>query len=96
MEDNYCIEEHIHRYACWTAGRAASVSRFSTKGITSFIERIDLRRELGKIRNHEISTKEYGAWFSMQADNIHKLTRFLEEYLSVYRQKWLAYIFKDC
>ncbi|MGN6267996.1 MAG: hypothetical protein ACTHM5_20130 [Ginsengibacter sp.] len=50
MENEYSIVEHTHRYACWTAARAASISRFSNNEISQFILENDLQKELDKIR----------------------------------------------
>ncbi len=70
MENNYTIEEHIHKYACWTAARAASISRFSNNEITQFILENNLRTELGKIKEKKITSDEYKEWFIKQVDGI--------------------------
>ena len=69
-ESEYTMEEHIHRYSCWTAARAASVGRFSNDEMIQFITESDLKNELDKIRGKEISSAEYMEWFIIQADRI--------------------------
>lgn len=72
LNQNYSIEEHIHRYACWTAARAASISRFSNKEICQFIEEIGLRNELELLRKQEITSEVYREWFISQVKNVLK------------------------
>ena len=59
MEKDYTIEEHVHRYACWTAARAASISRFSNNEISQFISQSGLRNELDKINKEAITREKY-------------------------------------
>jgi len=68
MIENYSIDEHIHSYACWTAARAASVSRFSNKEIGHFIEEIDLRNKLEEISKQQITSSNYKEWFIQQLE----------------------------
>ena len=77
--EDYSIDEHIHRYACWTAARAASISRFSNKEICQFIEEIDLRNELEKLRKQQITLEVYREWFNHQVENIFTI---MENYIS--------------
>jgi hypothetical protein len=70
MENKYSIDEHIHRYACWTAARAASISRFSNSEISQFILETDLQNELDKIKNREMTSDDYKEWFIIQSGRI--------------------------
>jgi hypothetical protein len=71
MEKDYTIQEHVHRYACWTAARAASISRFSNNEISQFILENDLRNDLDKIRKEEITSDEYKKWFVEATESIY-------------------------
>ena len=70
IADEYSMGEHIHRYACWTAARAASISRFSNNEISRFILENNLQNELDKIKNKEITSDEYKEWFVKRVDGI--------------------------
>ncbi|MGN6194705.1 MAG: hypothetical protein ACTHOB_07180 [Ginsengibacter sp.] len=70
MENEYSIDEHIHRYACWTAARAASISRFSNNEIGQFIFENNLQKELDNIKKGVITSDEYKRWFVMQTKGI--------------------------
>lgn len=62
-DEHYTIDEHIHRYAIWTAARAASVSRFSNREISRFILESGLRNDVGQLAKREISRDDYKQWF---------------------------------
>lgn len=69
--EDYTIDEHIHRFAVWTAARAASVSRFSNTEIEQFISESKLREEVKIIRsNSSYSKEEYKTWFVAQVTNV--------------------------
>ncbi|QCK16238.1 hypothetical protein [Mangrovivirga cuniculi] len=44
MKKDYSFEEHVHRYACWTAARAAQRSFTNSENIKNAIEATDLRK----------------------------------------------------
>ena len=62
------MEEHVHRYSCWTAARAASISRFSNNEISQFILENNLQNALGEIKKEEITSAQYKEWFVRQTD----------------------------
>lgn len=74
--DNYPIDEHIHRFACWTAARAASIGRFSNKEICQFIAEIGLRNQLELLRKQQITSEDYEEWFIRQVDNLLERMNF--------------------
>lgn len=63
-EQDYDFGEHCHRYACWVAARAASVSRFSNGQIASFIDDLQIKQEVEKLRKKKsLSHEIYKKWF---------------------------------
>ena len=67
----YTIEEHLHRYACWTAARAASTSRFSNDEVAGFLLDCNLRENLEKLRiDGTVTHKDYRAWFVKQVESL--------------------------
>ena len=67
----YTIEEHLHRYACWTAARAASTSRFSNDEVAGFLLSCNLRENLEELRTKSIVTHEiYREWFLTQVNSL--------------------------
>ena len=72
MEKDYTIGEHVHKYACWTAARAASISRFSNNEIIQFISETGLRNELNKINKEAITREKYKEWFVRQTEAIEE------------------------
>jgi hypothetical protein len=72
----YTFEEHSHRYACWTAARSASISRFSNIEIAGFIQRISLRLKLEKLRAQKnVAHWQYKNWF---IENVRLLKEEME------------------
>ncbi len=64
MAEDYTFAKHCHRYACWTASRAASAGRFKNKEIAWFIEIIGLRECLESLKSEgKISSLRYEEWF---------------------------------
>ncbi len=62
----YSIDEHIHRYACWTAARAASTSRFKNIEVAKFINDSGLREALSLLeKNKKIDHEIYKKWSLM-------------------------------
>ena len=80
MITNYTIEEHIHRYACWTAARAASISRFSNVEINQFIDKIDLRTKLIELKASSLSHTIYKEWFIKQ---VNAVLKNMKEYIPI-------------
>jgi hypothetical protein len=78
MENDYTIEEHVHRYACWTAARAASTSRFSNAEVLQFITDSGLREALQALRlNVEINHSIYKDWY---VEQVNILLKNMDEY----------------
>jgi hypothetical protein len=48
--ENYTIDEHVHRFACWTAARAASVGNFKNTEIESCFQKISLREKVQSLK----------------------------------------------
>lgn len=72
----YDFNEHCHRYACWAAARAASVSRFSNTEIANFIRLIQLREGVDQLREAgTVSHALYRGWFLIKAGALEKLMR---------------------
>ena len=69
----YTIEEHLHRYACWTAARAASTSRFSNDEVGAFIHGCNLRKNLEELSKlHVVNHEIYRDWFIKQVNSLHE------------------------
>jgi hypothetical protein len=56
---DYSIDEHLHRFAIWTAARAASKCRLSNQEISQLIEFISLREEIDKLRKLDPLTESF-------------------------------------
>lgn len=70
----YDFKEHCHRYACWAAARAASVSRFSNTQIADFIRLIQLQEGVDQLRKETtISHELYKEWFLTKVEALEKL-----------------------
>jgi hypothetical protein len=63
LDNIYNFEEHIHRFACWTAARAASIGRYSNEEIKSIIDRLDLRGKILQLKQENIDHALYTEWF---------------------------------
>lgn len=62
--DAYTIDEHLHRYACWTAARAASIGRFKNSEIEGCFLQICLREKVQHLKDDNFLTHEsYSEWF---------------------------------
>jgi len=71
MEKEYTIEEHVHRYACWTAARAASTSRFSNTEVSQFITESGLKKALESLRlKDEMNHLIYKKWYVEQVNSL--------------------------
>lgn len=67
----YNFAEHAHRYACWTAARAASISRFSNSEISGFIEAIQLRQQVEQLQQKDTVSKDlFRDWFIATAEEL--------------------------
>ncbi len=78
MTNNYTIEEHVHRYACWAAARAASSSRFKNIEVSQFINQSALRDALKELRlKDEMNHSIYKKWYVKQ---VNVLKKRLENY----------------
>ena len=47
--NDYTIDEHAHRFAVWTAARAASRSRLKNTEVEHLINQSDLRNAVDKL-----------------------------------------------
>ncbi len=77
--EDYSIGEHIHRYACRTAARAASISRFSNTEINDFIQSTGLRTALLQLKEKPEVALIYKDWFIEQVEQIKQQ---MEQYKS--------------
>lgn len=85
MKKNYAIEEHVHKYACWTAARAASTSRFSNVEIYQFIIQTGLKGALEELRlRKEMNHLIYRKWF---VEEVRKLLKSFGEYENLENKK---------
>lgn len=67
----YSFSEHAHRYACWTAARAASISRFSNAEVSGFIEAVKLREHIDRFRQQStLSNDVFRTWFVATAEQL--------------------------
>lgn len=70
----YTIDEHMHRFAVWTAARAASRSRLKNSEIEYLIKASNLREEINNLKtNVDLSEPEYRNWLKKKGDEIVKL-----------------------
>lgn len=70
--EQYNIEEHIHRYAVWTAARATSTSRFANGEIAKALEQIELKKKLEALRRKKSTGKTYRVWFIKETNGLIK------------------------
>lgn len=69
--DIYTIEEHTHRFACWAAARAASISMFTNKEIAQIIHHVALKEELNELLSAKsITHDDYYNWFIKITDKV--------------------------
>jgi hypothetical protein len=69
--ENYTIENHIHRFAVWTAARAASTSRLSNAEVLFIIDKINLREEINMLCNStDLNDMKYRIWLREQVKKI--------------------------
>lgn len=70
----YTLEEHIHRYAVWTAARAASKSRLKNSEVGYLIDASDLRASINKLKtNSELTETTYRNWLKNKGEEIISL-----------------------
>lgn len=67
----YNIEEHIHRYAVWTAARAASKSRLKNNEIDIIVTTVGLREAVKELqKNITLTEPVYRQWLKMRCEEI--------------------------
>ena len=72
--DEYSIDEHMHRFAVWTAARAASRSRLKNSEVDYLIRASSLRDDIDKLRtNVDLTEPEYRSWLKNKGEEIVKL-----------------------
>jgi hypothetical protein len=81
MDIPYTHEEHLHRFACWTAARAAQRGwgGGGTTAITTALEETGFREKLEKLHLSPPSTEEFDSW---HADRVWELTEALISHLT--------------
>ncbi|SER19103.1 hypothetical protein [Neolewinella agarilytica] len=72
----YTHEEHLHRFACWTAARAAQRGwgGGTTLAITTAIDKMGFREKLEDLHQSSPSKEEFDIW---HADRVEELTEAL-------------------
>jgi hypothetical protein len=79
VANKYLFTEHTHRFACWTAARAASISRFSNNEIGDFIVAMSLREKVERLReNVDLNHQVYAIWF---VENVNQLLYLFNEHI---------------
>lgn len=69
--DTYTIEEHIHRYAVWTAARAASKSRLKNSEVDIIITTVGLREAVKALQMKTPLTEPiYRQWLKKKGEEI--------------------------
>ena len=82
--NNYTIDEHAHRFAVWTAARAASRSRLKNTEVEHLINESDLRNAIDKLRQQPLLTEaEYRQWIKEIGSKI--CTLVIEKNWSVFK-----------
>lgn len=67
----YSLEEHVHRYAVWTAARAASKSRLKNSEIEYLINASGLRADVEELRIfQELTETYYRSWLRQKGEEI--------------------------
>lgn len=68
---DYSIEEHIHRFAVWTAARAASRSRLKNTEVELLIKQSNLKKKVEELRQLPgLNEKIYNNWIKETGENI--------------------------
>jgi hypothetical protein len=72
MDSSYTHEEHLHRFACWTAARAAQRGwgGGTTLAITTALDETGFREKLVELYRSSPSTEEFDTW---HADRVGEL-----------------------
>lgn len=71
---DYTIDEHTHRFAVWTALRAASRSRLKNSETEYLIRASNLRQEISVLRQKtELSETEYRGWLRNKGEEIVRI-----------------------
>jgi len=77
---NYTHEEHLHRFACWTAARAAQRgwARATTKTITKALEDTEFAVSLQELFDADPDSEVFDAWHTARVQEIRKALLTLE------------------
>lgn len=74
--NKYNIDEHIHRFAVWTAARATSKSRLSNIEIADLIETVGLRKRVEILRGvNPLTDSYYHQWIKETGNDIVKTVK---------------------
>lgn len=81
MYTTYSIQEHTHRYACWTAARAASIGRFSNEEVSDYFGQIKIEEKVNALRlNVTLDFNQYEQWFRAITNELLELLTQQEKY----------------
>ena len=73
---NYSIDEHTHRFAVWTAARAASRSRLKNTEVELLICESNLKQEVEKLKGlTALNEIDYKNWIEETGYNICKIVK---------------------
>lgn len=74
--NNYSIEEHTHRFAVWTAARAASRSRLKNTEVELLIDQSGLRVQVDMLRQKaDLTEMYYRNWIKEIGEKICQLVK---------------------
>jgi hypothetical protein len=69
--ENYDANEHIHRYAVWTAARASQRGFATTELIGKAIENVNLKEEVLELeKRKEISATDFDKWHEIICEKV--------------------------
>lgn len=67
--DDYTIDEHIHRFAVWTAARAASRGRLKNTEVENVIDQCRLKEKVCEIRQDStLNDLSYRKWLKEECE----------------------------
>lgn len=74
--NTYSIDEHTHRFAVWTAARAASRSRLKNTEVQLLIDQSCLREQVQKLRlKADLTEMYYRNWIKEIGEKICQLVK---------------------
>ncbi|PHI21520.1 hypothetical protein CEQ90_01505 [Lewinellaceae bacterium SD302] len=74
MDSTYNHQEHLHRFACWTAARAAQRGwkRANTKSISDALESIEFSEKLLALFNAQPDSSTFDLWHAERAKELKR------------------------